>query len=113
MRKHLIVAAALAALIPAASSANTAAAPAVNVADPAANAVDPAMADPAANTAIGPDATAPAPTDPAATGGGSDLALRGTENRRQRRDGFPWGLLGLIGLAGLIPIKRRNPNEAA
>lgn len=36
-----------------------------------------------------------------------DLSLADTERNREER-GFPWGLLGLIGLAGLLPRKRRD-----
>ena len=113
MRKHLIAAAALAALIPSASAANTAAAPAANAAAPAANVADPAAADPAANAALAPTAATPVPTEASDPGEGRiDLSLGETQTRRQKRDGFPWGLLGLIGLAGLIPIKRKGRDEA-
>ena len=36
-----------------------------------------------------------------------DLSLANTEQREQER-GFPWGLLGLIGLAGLLAKRRRG-----
>ena len=36
-----------------------------------------------------------------------DLSLANTE-QRQRDRGFPWGLLGLLGLAGLVARRRRD-----
>ena len=36
-----------------------------------------------------------------------DLSLANTE-QRQRDRGFPWGLLGLLGLAGLLARRRRD-----
>ena len=35
-----------------------------------------------------------------------------TEVRTERERGFPWGLLGLLGLAGLIPRKRKEVEVA-
>jgi MYXO-CTERM domain-containing protein len=36
-----------------------------------------------------------------------DLSLADTEQRREE-NGFPWGLLGLVGLAGLLPRRRET-----
>ena len=96
----LLIAAPAAAQDNAVTTTNEIAAPEANTADPLdANATmtaDPAngmVADPlAAPVADDPAATDPAYAEPAADGDGDD-------------DRFPWGLLGLLGLAGLIPRK--------
>ncbi len=31
--------------------------------------------------------------------------------QQEEDDGFPWGLLGLLGLAGLLPRKRKEPQR--
>ena len=96
----MLIAAPAAAQDNAVTTTNEVAAPGAVPADPLdANATmtaDPAngvAADPmAAPVAADPAATDPAYAEPAADGDGDD-------------DRFPWGLLGLLGLAGLIPRK--------
>lgn len=93
-----------------AGAQNNVAATGTEVAAPEANAAGTAdpldanaaiTADPANGIAADPLA-APIPTDPAATDPAyAEPAAGGDED-----DGrFPWGLLGLLGLAGLIPRK--------
>lgn len=69
------------------------------LADPALN--DPAMADPLATNAT--DPLAAPTTDPMMT----DNATAAPVQQEEDND-FPWGLLGLLGLAGLIPRKRKD-----
>ena len=57
---------------------------------------------PAAATAQG--------TGPGVGNGTVDTAYGNPQ--QEEDDGFPWGLLGLLGLAGLIPRKRHNRVDA-
>jgi hypothetical protein len=49
-------------------------------------------------------ALAPAAASAQATDGAIDTSYGNPQPQEER--GFPWGLLGLLGLAGLIPRKR-------
>ena len=69
------------------------------VTDPALN--DPAMTDPLATNTMDPLATPT--TDPMMT----DNMMAAPVQEEEDND-FPWGLLGLLGLAGLIPRKRKE-----
>ncbi len=40
-----------------------------------------------------------------------DLSLGNTEQNQQQERRFPWGLLGLLGLAGLLPRKKHNTGQ--
>jgi hypothetical protein len=84
------------------ATTNTPATTADPLATPDANgvAVDPLATDPALANGM---ATDPAAADPMAT----DPALAVPPEQDEDND-FPWGLLGLLGLAGLIPRKRRD-----
>lgn len=42
------------------------------------------------------------------TGNGTIDTSYGEPQQRQDDDGFPWGLLGLLGLAGLLPRKKHH-----
>ena len=59
-------------------------------------------------------AVATAPTNGLTAGPGAapetaePVDLSYGEPAREDRDGFPWGILGLLGLAGLIPRKNRD-----
>ncbi len=44
---------------------------------------------------------------PVQTSGNTNRTER-VETRTEHERGFPWGLLGLLGLAGLIPRKRKE-----
>jgi hypothetical protein len=98
MTVPLILAAALAAATPAlAQDANNTAAVDVNATVPDATAVDANAAAPVATNDL-----AVAPAEPVAT----DVAT--TEPAPEKKGGgFPWGVLGLLGLVGLFPRKGR------
>lgn len=49
---------------------------------------------------------APGAASAQATGGAVDTSYGNPQPQEER--GFPWGLLGLLGLAGLIPRKRND-----
>jgi hypothetical protein len=45
-------------------------------------------------------------------GSEAERSLAETEGNQERNEsGFPWGLLGLLGLAGLLPRKRKEPRR--
>jgi hypothetical protein len=69
------------------------------VTDPTLN--DPAMADPLATNTVDPLATPT--TDPMMADNTMAVPVQEEED-----NDFPWGLLGLLGLAGLIPRKRKE-----
>ena len=96
MTVPLIAAAALAASTPAlAQDAN-------NTAD--ANAIAPMATDANAVAPVAPDANAVAPVaEPTTTT--DDLAAPAPAP--EKKGGFPWGVIGLLGLIGLIPRKGR------
>ena len=97
MTVPLILAASLAAATPAlAQDANNTAAVDMNATVPDATAVDANATAPAATNDL-----AVAPTEPVAT----DMAT--TEPAPEKKGGFPWGVLGLLGLVGLFPRKAR------
>ena len=62
---------------------------------------DPAMSDPLATNAADPLATPT--TDPMMADNTTTMPVQEEDD-----DDFPWGLLGLLGLAGLIPRKRKG-----
>ena len=49
-----------------------------------------------------------APTAASAQGAENTVDTSYGNPQPQEDDGFPWGLLGLLGLAGLLPRKRHN-----
>jgi hypothetical protein len=69
------------------------------LADPTLN--DPALADPLATNTADPMAIPPA--DPMMTDNATAMPVQEEDD-----NDFPWGLLGLLGLAGLIPRKRKE-----
>ena len=101
----LLMAAALVGAAPLAAQDNTAANAAM-AADPLATTDANAMvADPALSNGMATDPAMMGTTDPMAT----DPAL--AVPAQDDDDGFPWGVLGLLGLAGLIPRNRRTEND--
>ena len=98
MTVPLIFAAALAASTPAfAQDTNNAASADVNATAPAAT-----DANAAAPVATDANAVAPA-AEPVAT----DTTTQETTTTEKKSGGFPWGVIGLLGLIGLIPRKGR------
>ena len=65
-----------------------------------------ALAAAAALAAIAPSAASAQGTGTTGTGTGTVDTSYG--NPQEEDDGFPWGLLGLLGLAGLLPRKRHD-----
>jgi len=55
-----------------------------------------------------PLATDPLATAPVADPMATDPMLNTTDDDDHDRGGFPWGLLGLVGLAGLLGARRRD-----
>jgi MYXO-CTERM domain-containing protein len=49
-----------------------------------------------------------APAAALAQGTGTGTVDTSYGNPQEEDDGFPWGLLGLLGLAGLLPRKRHD-----
>ena len=68
-----------------------------------ANATDATLADPLATNTTDPLATPT--TDPTLADNTMAVPVQEEED-----NDFPWGLLGLLGLAGLIPRKRKEPD---
>jgi hypothetical protein len=81
-----------------------------------------AAAPPMANISAAPAAPAPTATGneavnatPATTGAplptAGDQAATPTPQRRPQPHGFPWGILGLVGLVGLWPLFKRRSDS--